>query len=206
MPTEHEHIEILIPDYCQGLLEPEEMEKVRKHVGICPLCKAQQASLAQVFQTLDRHREGPVPEGYFAAVLPRFRTMLETRQRKTVDWSGFWMQLAAPAAAAIVLVGILNLVSLTPNVTGPSQELRELAGSLEPGEIAVALLDELEGETLSSVRQQEALAASLSNETITQKLLESLLGTSVIPLRTVDDLDTEELDQVLRHLEERTFL
>ena len=203
----HESIERLLPDFAHGRLDDSDAESLREHLTTCGACRTRLAAMQPLMQDLDAWRP-KVPEGYFQTVLPAFRARLESREPRAGKVGSSWMRLLAPLGAAVVVAGLL--ASLPP---GPPKEgqngLRDLAGEFDAGEFAESILEELET-SLVGQQQQEMIAQTVPENAATRQLLEHIAGENgleeLAPLRAVDDLENEELDAVLRRLEQRTFL
>ena len=207
MPTAHETMEYLLPDYASGVLTGADANALAEHLKSCPTCMHQLASMNAAVAVLNESTPS-VPEGYFQTIIPRFRARLGETSKRKPDWIFEWARLLAPVGAAVVAVGLLTTVSLGP--AGNDQNgLRALADEIGSNEFAEIVLDEMQGAVLGSVSQDVA-ALAVPQNSIARQLLEQMAGEHVLeelaPLQTVEDLETDELDLILRRLEQRKFL
>ena len=203
----HEQLEQMLPDYARNGLSAEDAGLLRVHLESCPLCQNRLASLQTVSRMIDASAPG-MPEAYFQTILPRFRAGLEERQHRRFDWGASWIRWAAPVVAAVVAVGLLTAIPIGPAGTDQNG-LRALANEIGSNEMTEFVLDEMETTMIGS-RAQDVIAHSVPQTTVARQLLEQLAGESVLEelsvLRTVEDLENDELDVILRRLEQRKFL
>jgi hypothetical protein len=133
-------------DYVLENLPPDEEERIRQHLMICPLCRAAAADMRAFCQQLARglHEEldntQPGPQLSFDRIAARRRT--------PVRWLLFRLQQLVPGTSLVLLVVLLIVVALqglwTPNEANPLHGLRltdQYAGP--PAVIAAATNDGL---------------------------------------------------------------
>jgi len=106
---EHLRTRRLVSLLAAGVLDGEERERARRHVGRCPRCRAEHDALVAVVRAIEadplRAAEPAVPAAVFAAQVERAveRAALTSPARRRPRW----LLVALPAAAAIVAVSVL---------------------------------------------------------------------------------------------------
>ncbi|MEX2190531.1 MAG: zf-HC2 domain-containing protein [Bacteroidota bacterium] len=204
-PMEHKDLEQLLPDYAAGTLDQADSELLSAHLSQCDECGERLQAFRQVMQELQSAKGADdVPAGYFANLLPRFRARLEKRSGSL--FSAGWFRLVSPVAAAIVVVGLLATLRLSPDAGEPNG-LRALAAELETTEFTDAFLSEIDQQMLSSMTATDAFAGTLAREAVSRELLERMAESpDLAPLQSFDDLENDELDVLLQRLQSRKYL
>lgn len=207
MPMAHKQFEYLLPDFAGGTLDQSSSELLSAHLEHCTVCSQRLETFRQVMTEVRIARDADrVPEGYFTNILPRFRARLSERGSPSFGFR--WFQLGAPFAATVVVAGLLATLQL-PLEPGASKGLRSLAEELEATELTDALFSEIDQQSLASMNADDALVGTIAREAVSRELLERITESSwgdVVPLRTLDDLESDELDILLQRLESRKYL
>lgn len=202
---EHDHIESRLADLVTGEVATEERDMIQHHLDDCPSCREQLEALRNTMDALRREPMADVPEGYFGTVLPRLRRRIEQPRglRRWLDLS--WPQWAGPVGAAVLMVGLLMSVPL-----GDRQETSALVnvlGDLGASELTEVYFDELQTAPLAATMPEDLAGGILAGFDLRSDLLETMLDEHVmLDLRTVDELEEEEIGIILRRLEARTLL
>lgn len=203
--TDHRQFEYLLPDLAAGTLGSSESELVNAHLAQCQHCSARLQEFQQIMAKLSTAKGSDhVPEGYFANIVPRFRD----RIAKPGDglFGIRWLQLVPPAAALIIMVGVLSAIRPATEMA-ETNGLKSLALELEAAELTDAFLSEVDHQLISSLTANDALAGTLSKDAVSRELLVRMADAPDLPLlQTFDDLENEELDVLLQRLQSRKYL
>lgn len=204
MSMGHDHIEQRLTDLVTGGLADGEKNEVQEHLDSCPLCRERLASLRKTIAVLEQSRHSKVPEGYFGTILPRLRQRIDRPGglRSLLDFR--WPHLAAPIGAAILVTGLLTAI---PSANQGTRNLAAATRGLEAGDLADVYFDELQITPLATTPPEDLAKGAVSGLDLSKGLLEVMLDENVMQeLKTVDELDEEEVEIILRRLETRTLL
>lgn len=204
MSRGHDHIEQTLTDFLAGGLNDTEQNEVQTHLDSCPLCREKLASLQETIAVLERNRDSGVPEGYFGTILPRLRQRIDRPRRLGRLLDLRWPQWAAPLAAAILVAGLLTAIPLT---TRETLDLAALTRELEADDLADAYFDALQTSAVPVIWPDDPINGTVAGLDLSNGVLNLILDENVLQeLGTVEDLNQEEVETILRQLETRTLL
>ncbi len=212
-----DHVDSLLPDYLTGFLEEELRKGVDEHLRRCNRCRQQERSLREVLLRIAQEPSPIVPDGYFAALLPRIRARLEDRRAWRPSWTPVVARIGAPLAVAILIFAIaLHLEFRYPSTQSESETnpLHLIAKEISAEELQRVLADQLSRQPLlettvdpETIQQQviRALAADLELSARSQSP-SIIFGNGVSVSESLNELSEAELQTLLRLLEERSIL
>lgn len=208
-----DHVVFLLPDYCSGKSGIEEQKQIQDHLLVCPACMSEFLELQKTIGILAQHSFTVPKQSYFQTIVPGLQERLElerTSHRRQ------WMQgvqralpISAVAVAAIILLQ-------WPAATGPAgnhTDLRNVVSTLQGDEIA-ELAVEQDKIAMTAAQTHEFTSAivdvNLNDNHIIKEALSGDNGAEILSdaeiQKTVQEMDTEQVDKVLARLEERKDL
>ena len=108
----HEAVQLLLPWFASGRLDPEEAARVRSHLDACAICAREQAGMERIASVYDRDRLDT--DHGWAALLPR----LDSPPRSAVTLP-FARRLRVVAAPLLLAAGLAIGVIAAPDRTVP---------------------------------------------------------------------------------------
>lgn len=193
--TECHAIKSLLPDYAASRLQPEEARLADEHVRTCAECRDTAERIGEFFA--HRKEREPVPDGYWATVLPRVRE--RTKAPRTFELPEFAVRYLSPAFAALVLIAVASQLLHVAGGGNASHDLSVPLTGLEEEELFM-LAERHDAESLLSVGSEDALSsASESEDDLFQEIVDGEAGSdlSVYLDRDLALGDLAEKDQVL---------
>jgi anti-sigma factor RsiW len=132
-------------DYAAGSLDPEARGGVERHLGECARCRKLVSGQAAVWEALGGWEAPPVSEGFDRRLYERISRAKGWRERLGRIFAPAWVRLGAPAAACLLVVGLVVLHKPVPSAPpaapeGPSVQAAQ-DGALRPDQIEGALKD-----------------------------------------------------------------
>lgn len=210
-----EHVEYLLPDYLNNMLEESLRPWVENHLEECGACRAELENLRSAFSHLDTFSATPPSDGYFTTIVPRVRQRLQ--EKKTVSFLSHPLvtRFAAPLAAGVLLLVVL--LRVPPALHEADRErnpLQPVAGGLESDELVDVILDQAHRQTISSQGENEtsaflAIPFLRSDHLLAGADQASLSNESVLDVgmpESLDQLSASDVDVLVARLGERTIL
>ena len=135
-PSQDAHIDgELLSAYLDGQVKPEELRRVETHLGTCPACQSELASLRQTVTMLHALPRVPVPRAF---------TLSEAQvglRRPAPAGGPTWfggMARGLAAVSAVALVAVMAAVLLRQPSWQPSQDIARLAAPAPAAEAPAA--------------------------------------------------------------------
>ncbi len=200
VPTHHEHVQYLLPDFVKGKLEPREQSEVEAHLTSCVECLRRLEEFRSLDAALEGYKTPEPPAHYFTTIVPRLRERIEKKTR--TGERGLVYRVLVPLGALALLVAVLSRI---PVNTGG--DLRSVLGSMKSDELAEIAVEEVERQSLYLIPSTESLAAALPEESIDTKLAATILSdTDDLTYETLSDLSDQDVTIILERLGERKIL
>ena len=210
-----DHVEIHLPDYINGTLDPPLLPWVEEHLQECEECRAEVEELRGTMSALRRAELKSPHDGYFTTVLPRVRERLDDRKGASKRWSPLVTRFAAPLVAGALLLAIFLRSPLAVRDTaGEHNPLQPVVHGLEAEELVDMILDQVQHQTISSAGENETSALLAVPYFHSDHLLAGaehlqLADESILDVGIQDNLDqlsASEVDVLVAQLGERTKL
>jgi hypothetical protein len=193
-------VEILLIEYREDSLDPDQRKKVREHLAVCESCRVKLEELQHACGLLAEDVVPPAEESFWIDFLPQVRSRIEQKQRlRWVAWPKIRWAVGLVSVLALVTVGSLLLTREKMDLVQQEAE--------QPEETTLALTDPYNyadqlAEVISSdsggVLPVETLLADGGVEDL--GLAEELLEEDYISQSDVNsmlsELNTEELKQL----------
>ena len=209
------HVEYLLPDYLNKMLEESLRPLVERHLEECSACRAELENLRTTFHSLSTYQAPPPADGYFATVLPRVRQRLGG---KTPGWffaHPLVARLAVPLAAGAVMLAILLSVRFSERGSENGHNpLQPVLQGLETVELVDIILDQADRQSLTTQGESETsaflalpflggdhLSASAGQLSFAD---EPILGSEM--QESLDQFSDSDIDVLVAQLGERTIL
>jgi len=209
------HVEYLLPDYLNNMLEESLRPLVESHLEECSACRTELKNLRTTFHSLSTYQAPPPADGYFATVLPRVRQRLEGKKPASFFAHPLVARLAVPLAAGAVVLAILLSVPFSERGSENGHNpLQPVLQGLEAVELVDIILDQADRQSLTTQGESETsaflavpflggdhLPASAGQLSFAD---EPILG-SEMP-ESLDQLSESNIDVLVAQLGERTIL
>lgn len=209
------HVSSLLPDYLNNKLETALKQGVESHLSECSECRQEADRLTELFQALQKETPSSPPSHYFSTIVPRVRERLERRERFSWLQHPVFTRVAMPLAAAALAVALLVRLPVELQES-TSQPLLDRSESLNPEEVAEALVQQHELLPLNTVVVQEIAEATVPAKVFEQQIAEKLIVSSSkqpydyfsgIPTeQLLNSLNEQEVETLLQRLGERIIL
>ena len=209
------HVEDLLPDYLNNMLEESFRPLVESHLEECGACRAELENLSATFQNLRTYQAPPPADGYFATVLPRVRQRLEWKKAESIFDHPLVARLAVPLAAGAVVLAILLSVPFSERGSENGHNpLQPVVRGLETVELVDVILDQADRQSLTTQGESETsaflavpflggghLPASAGQLSFAD---EPILGSEM--QESLDQFSDSDIDVLVAQLGERTIL
>jgi anti-sigma factor RsiW len=199
VPTNHEHIQHLLPDLVTEKLQAQERRELESHLSSCEECRSRLEGFQSLNISLNSFKPSDPPAHYFSTVVPRMREKIEGRA-KTVEHR-FVRRVLVPLGALAVILAVLSRIPLNAE-----KDLRSVLNSMKSDELAEIAVEDAERQSLYLVPSTESLAASLAEQTIDTKLAAAILSDDGATFDSMSDLSDQDVTVILKRLGERKIL
>ena len=210
-----EHVEYLLPDYLNNMLEESLRPWVESHLKECGACRVELENLRSAFHNLSMYQAPPPADDYFSTVLPRVRQRLEKKNPGSFLAHPLVARFAVPlAAGAVMLVILLRVPFAERSSENEHNPLQPVVRGLETGELVDIILDQTNRQSLTTQGESETsallavpflrgehLLASTGQFSLTD---EPILGLGMP--EGLDQFSDSDVDALVAQLGERTTL
>ncbi len=164
----------LLDLFVDGELPPEEMEKVRDHLTVCPGCRAYVDDALAIRAGFPDAEETAVPEGFAAGVMKRIREdsakdgkIVELKRRGVRRWLGTAAALAACCALVILVrTGPGNDAAAPAGENGAAYDTAAMIGGEAAGIAPQAAPESKEELTEEAVEEEIRTTAAARSKTL----------------------------------------
>jgi len=200
VPTNHKHIQYLLPDFVTGKLRGQEQRELESHLAFCDGCRRRLEGFETLNGTMNSLRPVDPPTYYFSTILPRIRERIEGKTRTAEH--PFIARILVPLGAMAVIVAVLSQIPINTE-----DGLRSVLSAMKSDELAEIVVEEVEHQSLYLVPSTESLAAALSERSIDTKLATTILSDEGdVTFDSVSDLSDQDVKFILERLGERKIL
>ena len=181
---DHDEIDLLLPWFVNGTLEPAEHDRVAAHLVNCELCRESIALLSELQSAVVRNKATPIVPS------PRIDNLLDAIDAVTPPRHSYWGQSRSKIAAAVAALLLITAVNFSiQDDLAESPQIFETATSTQQG-AAMDYVLSIQFEPVTSAAERERLLQDIEARDISGGIDEGAYRVIVqLPAASLEELD-----------------